>query len=164
MNLGVILPHTKLYGGVKRFLELGNVFIELGHRFTVYTVEGIAPDWFDFKGETKTFDKLKEDETDALFTTETKFIDELVNANAKRRILYHVRITENLRPFLKHKNIEIFACSTNIYLHDKKKYGIEAFKALGGVNTANYQPKTDYLVKDRPFVVMAYGRLVERVK
>ena len=36
MHLGVILPHTKLYGGVKRFLELGNIFIELGHTFTVY--------------------------------------------------------------------------------------------------------------------------------
>lgn len=164
MNIGVILPHTKLYGGVKRFLELGNVFIEAGYNFTVYTVEGKSPDWYDFKGETKTFNELKSDSIDALFTTEAKFINELVEANTKRRIFYHVRITENLRPFLKHKNIEIFACSTNIYLHDKKKYGIEAFKALGGVNIANYQPKTDYSVKDRPFCIMAYGRLVERVK
>ena len=53
MHLGVILPHTKLYGGVKRFLELGNIFIELGHTFTVYTVEGKSPSWYDFKGETK---------------------------------------------------------------------------------------------------------------
>lgn len=164
MNLGVILPHTKLYGGVKRFLELGNIFIGLGHQFTVYTIEGKAPDWYDFKGETKTFAHLQKDDIDALFTTETKFLDELVKANTKRRIFYHVRITENLRPILKHKNIEIFACSTNIYLHDKKKYGIDAFKALGGVNTANYSPKSSYVVKDRPFCIVAYGRLVERVK
>ena len=158
MNLGVILPHTKLYGGVKRFLELGNIFIELGH------IEGKSPDWYDFKGETKTFADLQKNEIDALFTTETKFLNELINANTKRRIFYHVRITENLRPILKQKNIEIFACSTNIYLHDKKKYGIEAFKALGGVNTANYSPKISYTVKSRPFCIVAYGRLVERVK
>lgn len=164
MNLGVILPHTKLYGGVKRFLELGNEFIRLGHHFTVYTVEGKAPDWFDFKGKTKTFAGLQQDDIDALFTTETKFLNELVNAKAKRRILYHVRITEKLQPFLKHKNIEIFACSSNIYLHDKKKYGIEPFKALGGVNVSNYKPKTSYKVENRPFCIMAYGRLVERVK
>lgn len=164
MNLGVILPHTKLYGGVKRFLELGNIFIKLGHNFTVYTIEGKTPDWYDFKGETKSFGKLKEDTIDALFTTETKFLEELITANTRRRIFYHVRITENLRPILKHRNIEIFACSTNIYLHDKKKYGIEAFKALGGIDIANYQPKNNYIVKDRSFCIMAYGRLVERVK
>lgn len=87
MNLGVILPHTKLYGGVKRFLELGNIFIERGHRFTVYTVDGAAPTWFDFKGETKTFDALTVDCLDALFTTEVRFLDQLTGANAKRKIL-----------------------------------------------------------------------------
>ena len=107
---------------------------------------------------------MQKNEIDALFTTETKFLNELINANTNRSIFYHVRITENLRPILKQKNIEIFACSTNIYLHDKKKYGIEAFKALGGVNTANYSPKISYTVKSRPFCIVAYGRLVERVK
>lgn len=164
MNLGVILPHTKLYGGVKRFLELGNIFIERGHRFTVYTVDGAAPTWFDFKGETKTFDALTADCLDALFTTEVRFLDQLTGANAKRKILYHVRITEKVRKALKIPGIEIFACSTNIYLYDKKKFGIEAFKAVGGVNTSNYQVKTDYAVDGRPFCVMAYGRLAERVK
>ena len=164
MHLGVILPHTKLYGGVKRFLELGNIFIEKGHSFTVYTPDGASPTWFNFKGETKPFSMLTEDSIDALFTTEVKFIEQLTTANARRRILYHVRITENLKPFLKHGGVEIFACSSNIYLHDKKKYGIEAFKALGGVDTSNYKAKESYAVKDRPFVVMAYGRLAERVK
>ena len=164
MNLGVILPTTKLYGGVKRFLELGNIFIEMGHNFTVYTNEGVAPTWFDFKGETKTFAYLKLDKIDALFTTETGFVDLLVNSNAKRRIVYHVRIKEDLRPFLKHDNIEVFACSTNIHIHDKKKYKIDTFEAYGGINLANYHPKTDYSVNNRPFIVMAYGRLSQMVK
>ena len=164
MHLGVILPHTKLYGGVKRFLELGNIFIELGHTFTVYTVEGKSPSWYDFKGETKNFAALQKDDIDALFTTEVKFLEQLTTANTKRKIFYHVRMTEKLRKALKYSDIEVFACSTNIYLYDKKKYGIEAFKALGGVNVSNYQEKTDYSVEGRPFCVMAYGRLAERVK
>lgn len=164
MHLGVILPHTKLYGGVKRFLELGNIFIELGHTFTVYTIEGKAPTWYDFKGETKTFVDLKKDDIDALFTTEVRFLEQLVTANTKKKIFYHVRMTEKVQKTLKYPDIEVFACSTNIYLYDKKKYGIEAFKALGGVNVLNYLEKTDYSVKDRPFCVMAYGRLAEKVK
>lgn len=164
MHLGVILPHTKLYGGVKRFLELGNIFIELGHTFTVYTIEGKAPTWYDFKGETKTFVDLKKDDIDALFTTEVRFLEQLVTANTKKKIFYHVRMTEKVQKTLKYPDIEVFACSTNIYLYDKKKYGIEAFKALGGVNVLNYLKKTDYSVKVRPFCVMAYGRLAEKVK
>ena len=79
MHLGVILPHTKLYGGVKRFLELGNIFIELGHTFTVYTVEGKSPSWYDFKGETKNFAALQKDDIDALFTTEVKFLEHFLS-------------------------------------------------------------------------------------
>ena len=41
MNLGVLLPHTKLYGGVKRFLELGNIFVTKGHRFIVFTPDEV---------------------------------------------------------------------------------------------------------------------------
>ena len=41
MKLGVLLPHTKLYGGVKRFLELGNIFVEKGHDFYVFTPDGL---------------------------------------------------------------------------------------------------------------------------
>lgn len=163
MNFGVILPHTKLYGGVKRFLELGNALIDLHQNFTVYTPEGKAPDWFHFNGATKSFDFLKEDLIDVLFTTESPFIDVLCSANAKHKVCYHVRITENMRPFLK-QGVEIFACSTNIYLHDREKYGNDDFKAFGGVNIAKYKPKFDYHVVDRPFCVMAYGRLVEHVK
>ena len=58
MNLGVVLPCTLLYGGVKRFMELGNIFIEMGHRFTVYSPDAQQPDWFDFKGEVKLFEAL----------------------------------------------------------------------------------------------------------
>ena len=43
MILGVLLPHTKLYGGVKRFLELGNIFVEHGHRLIVLTKDGKDP-------------------------------------------------------------------------------------------------------------------------
>ena len=50
MRLGVLLPHTKLYGGVKRFLELGNIFVEKGHDFCVYTPDATPPDWFSYKG------------------------------------------------------------------------------------------------------------------
>lgn len=164
MILGVLLPHTKLYGGVKRFLELGNIFVEKGHRFIVFTPDGQAPTWFNFKGEMQTFDHINDTELDALWTTTVKMMPRVLASKARHKIFYHVRKSEKLGKLLKNPNVEVFACSTNVYEHDLKKYHRTAFKAIGGVTIANYQPKRSYEVSSRPFVVMAYGRLIERVK
>ncbi len=40
LRIGALLPHVKLYGGIKRFFELGNQFVDLGHDFTAFTTEG----------------------------------------------------------------------------------------------------------------------------
>lgn len=164
MILGVILPHTKLYGGVKRFLELGNIFVEKGHRFIVFTPDGKAPEWFDFKGEMMTFKDIETCRLDALWTTTVKFMPMVLSSGAVHKIFYHVRKSDKVSKLMKNPEVEVFACSTNVYEYDLKKYGRTAFKAVGGVTVANYTPKKDYRVNDRPFVVMGYGRLSERVK
>lgn len=96
MILGVLLPHTKLYGGVKRFLELGNIFVEQGHRFIVFTPDGKGPDWFDFKGEMSTFDKIKGTKLDALWTTTVKMMPMVLESDARHKIFYHVRKSDNV--------------------------------------------------------------------
>lgn len=164
MNLGVLLPHTKLYGGVKRFLELGNIFVAKGHHFFVFTPDGKAPDWFLFKGEMATFNALPNYQLDALWTTTVEYMPLVLASNAKHKIFYHVRKSDHVRKLMKNPQVEVFACSTNIYNYDLKKFGRKTFKAIGGVTVANYTPKKDYKVEGRPFVVMAYGRLSERVK
>ena len=165
MRLGVLLPHTKLYGGVKRFLELGNVFVEKGHDFCVYTPDATPPDWFSYKGRMATFQQVTEDDLDALWTTTISYIPMLVSTKTRHKIFYHVRIKENLREVVRHPEIEIFACSTNVYEHDLRHYHRQPFMAAGGVTLANYQAKGDYGIDGgRPFVVMGYGRIAERVK
>lgn len=164
MILGVLLPHTKLYGGVKRFLELGNIFVAKGHRFIVFTPDGKGPSWFDYKGETATFDDVGVMELDALWTTTVKFMPMVLSSKARHKIFYHVRKNEKVKHLMKNPEVEVFACSTNVYDYDLKKYGRKAFKAIGGVTVSSYKPKQDYSLGHRPFVVMAYGRLAERVK
>lgn len=165
MKLGVLLPHTKLYGGVKRFLELGNAFIDKGHDFCVYTPDAQPPTWFRFKGRMARFEQLADDELDALWTTTVKFVPILAESKARHKIFYHVRIKEDLREVVRYPEVELFACSSNVYDYDKRRYGRNAFMAVGGVSLANYQPKNSYAVEEgRPFVVMGYGRIAERVK
>ena len=165
MRLGVLLPHTKLYGGVKRFLALGNIFVEKGHDFCVYTPDATPPDWFSYKGRMATFQQSAEDNLDALWTTTVSYVPMLVASKARHKIFYHVRIKEDLRSVMQYPEVELFACSSNVFESDLRRYHHEPFKAVGGVTLANYQPKNSYSIADgQPFVVMGYGRIAERVK
>ena len=51
MKIGAILPHLEAYGGIRRFLELGNAFTRRGIGYTVFSEKGQRCKWFkcDFK-------------------------------------------------------------------------------------------------------------------
>lgn len=165
LTLGVLLPHTKLYGGVKRFLELGNSFVKAGHDFIVFTPDALAPHWFDFHGRMAAFADLGSYDLDALWTTTVRYMGMVLNSNARHKIFYHVRKSEKIKALARNPEVEIYACSSNVYDYDLRHFKRQAVKAFGGVDTGNYAPRTDYSHDpSRPFVVMAYGRLAESVK
>lgn len=165
MRFAVILPNTKLYGGVKRFFELGDVLTQQGHTFFVFSPEGQKPEWYSGDVQTFRMDEISGFDLDVGFVTETRFLSLLFQTNAKRKILYFVRPSDKLHILKKYSGIEVFANSTNTYETARIKFGIEAFKAFGGINTTTYYPK-EILPKHEgdPFVVMTYGRIVEKIK
>lgn len=162
LRIGALLPHVKLYGGIKRFFELGNQFVDLGHDFTAFTAEGERPTWFNFKGEFKPTSELNSTQLDAVFFTELSLLEEIVKSNAKRKIYYIVNPSVNLNKIKKYKEIEFFANSSNLLQRAKKKFGIDAFPALGGINLKNFSVKPIRpIAPGEPFTVMAYGRIAE---
>lgn len=166
LNIGVVLPHTKLYGGVRRFLELGNFFVSKGHQAFIFTRDGKSPEWFNFKGQILTFERIKDFELDVLFFTEPSFASLVAEAKSTRKIFYFVRANENLKKIRKKvENVEFFANSTNMVQLAKRKFNIEAFPAIGGLNPEQYEPKQDLKIKQgKPFEILAYGRLAEKRK
>ncbi len=163
LKIGVILPHTKLYGGVRRFLELGNFFVSKGHQVFIFTRDGKSPGWFSFNGQILTLEKLGILDLDALFFTEPSFAPLVNEAKSGKKIFYFVRANENLKRIKKKvDNVEFFANSTNMVQLAKRKFNIEAFPAIGGLNPDQYVPKKELSINQgRPFEVLAYGRLAE---
>ena len=51
MRIGAIVPHLLAFGGIRRFLEVGNVFESMGHEFTLYPTEGEEVDWMAYVGK-----------------------------------------------------------------------------------------------------------------
>lgn len=162
LTLAAILPHTKLFGGVKRFFELATVLAAKGHQFIVFTPDGMAPDWYPTSCPVKKLTALPDYSFDAIFLTENAFLNEFLTARARIKIFYHVGPRVSLRRVLKHKEVSVFVNSTNMYEFDRRKYGIDAFKALGGIHIPELKKK-DRKEGD-PFTVMAYGRLGRRSK
>ena len=161
-KISVILPNCRLFGGVRRFFELGEIFIQKGHQMYIFTPDGIGPDWFQFSGTVDKLDNLHQYNLTLLFITEPVFLINLVNAQAALKVFYHVGPRASLSGVLKHSDIFIFSNSTNMYVYDKKKYGIETIKAIGGVHI----PETAKEISSdqNPFTIMCYGRLARKGK
>lgn len=161
-EIAVILPHCKLFGGVRRFFELGEIFIREGHTMTIFTPDGVPPTWFPFSGKVEKLSNLPTYSLTLLFTTEPVFLEHMVAANSQLKVFYHVGPGADLKEVLKHPEIFIFSNSSNMFLHDKKKYGIDTFRAIGGVHIPEYPKNIEE--KQDPFIIMCYGRLARRGK
>jgi glycosyltransferase involved in cell wall biosynthesis len=162
LRFGAVLPHTKLYGGIKRFFELGNQFVQMGHSMTLFTPAGENADWFDFTGNIAPHSSLHDYPLDAIFFTELSLLPLVLKSLAHRKIYYIVNPSVNLRKIKKYKEIEFFANSGNLLKKSRSKYGIDAFPALGGINIDNFPvKKRNTLDPGSPFTVMAYGRIAE---
>jgi glycosyltransferase involved in cell wall biosynthesis len=165
LTLGVILPHTKIFGGVKRFFEIGNILIQRGHKFIVFTPEGERPFWFDFKGDVQVLESISRFSFDALFTTEPAFLDDLFKADTKVRVFYAVLQRRYMRKVVAQKNLIIFANSGKLYdyLGGEKRKNL--VKCIGGIdaNKFHYQPKEPRNPSE-PFTVLAYGRFYRKKK
>jgi len=61
MKIGAILPHLKAFGGVRRFLEVGQVLMSRGHDYRVFSKEPGGLDWFDYAGPIEGWDRIEAD-------------------------------------------------------------------------------------------------------
>ena len=43
LDIGVLLPGVGVFGGVRRFIEIGNELVRRGHRYTLYHPTGEPP-------------------------------------------------------------------------------------------------------------------------
>ena len=64
MRIGMFLPHLGVFGGVRRYLELGNEWVALGHEVTLYHPAGTPSAWLPFAGRTAPLSQAATEDTD----------------------------------------------------------------------------------------------------
>lgn len=132
-SIACVLPHFKPYGGVRRHLELGNVFVERGHSYSVYCYRGsTACDWFHFKGKIKTAIPITED---VLLVSSPTDFKHLQNVSAHTKIFVWVigggiYIAQYRRLYGKYN----FIVNHEEFL----EYFPKAHLCVGGVNTSHF--------------------------
>jgi len=142
LRIGAIVPHLLLFGGVRRYLELGNCFVARGHEFSIYTPEGAPPAWFPFRGEVRRLDSLESHEHDVLMSGSPELLTYLDRGRAKVRVFYlQLEGIEGERRIICSGKYRIMVNSSGLAKRVKKRYGVTPLEqGRGGVNPDLFHP------------------------
>jgi glycosyltransferase involved in cell wall biosynthesis len=159
LRIGAILPHLLVFGGVRRYLELGNAFVSRGHQFTIFTPDGMAPDWISFTGEVKPLDSITKHSNDITISGSPELIDWLDTAPSRIRIFYlQLEGVHGEDDIVRSGKYTIMVNSGGLARRIQKRYGIAPLNGIGGVNPELFHP-VETGRSSGPFRILCYGRL-----
>src|SRR5262252_4171256 len=90
MNIALFLPHVGVFGGVRRYLELGNEWVAAGHAVTLHHPAGTPSAWLPFAGRTATLAAAAGAESDVAIAGDAHTYAAFRAAPARRHIYYCV--------------------------------------------------------------------------
>lgn len=90
MRIALFLPHVGVFGGVRRFLEIGNAWVAAGHEVRLYHPEGGAPDWLPFGGVTRPLDSAVVESSDVAWCGDAGTYAGFRSHRAARHVYYCV--------------------------------------------------------------------------
>jgi glycosyltransferase involved in cell wall biosynthesis len=165
MKIAALLPHVEVFGGVRRYLELGSELLRRGHEFTLFHPEGGPPGWFEFRGEILPFSRLGERPFDVGLCSEYSILPRFEELRARAKYFYFVLEGHKLeRTVARRKDLLFLGNSEGICRRMERKYGIACRRAAGGVNLDVFHPIPAAESRPAGPVVLCYGRITKRRK
>ena len=163
MKIAALLPHVEVFGGVRRYLELGNEFARRGHSFVLFHPQGGRPDWLDFQAETRPFSSLAADSFDIALCSEYSILPQFESLRAASKYFYFVLEGHKKEKEIVRKKFLFLGNSEGICRRMERKYGILCHRAPGGINTRIFHPAPDKPVRET-LNILCYGRIYKRRK
>ena len=166
LDFGALLPGIGVFGGVRRFLEIGNALVGRGHRFVLYHPGGERPEWLPFAGEVRALDALGNSRHDALVCGEPALLPRFEAAPARLKLFYCVleKLPEERR-IVRHPGWVVLANSSGLQDRLWRRHRVRAEEAVGGIDLELFRPPA-VPRPERPEIlrVLSYGRLSRRRK
>lgn len=163
MKIAALLPHVETFGGVRRYIEIGNELSKRGHYFVLFHPEGNKPEWLEFKGRTESFSSLEKESFNVALCSEYSILPYYEKLKARTKFFYFLLEGHKKEKEVARKNYFFLGNSKGICQRIKKKYNRPCFNAAGGVNTQIFYPLKKEARKNE-FRVLCYGRLYKRRK
>ncbi|NIO48928.1 MAG: glycosyltransferase [Candidatus Aminicenantes bacterium] len=164
MKIAAVLPHVDIFGGVRRYLEIGNELSSRGHYFVLFHPDGSNPEWFEFKGVTKSFLSLDEEAFDIGLCSEYSVLPYFERLNARAKFFYFLLKGHKEERKTVKKNYFFLGNSEGLCRHLEKKYKISCSRAPGGVNPEFFYPAKKGEIERNEIRVLCYGRIYRKRK
>jgi glycosyltransferase involved in cell wall biosynthesis len=163
VRIAALLPHIQVFGGVRRYLELGTQFVRHGHEFTLFHPAGGPPDWLPFAGRTLPFSAIGNESFDIGLCSEYSVLDRFSLLPASRKYFYFVLEGHKREREVARSGLRLLANSEGLARRIERKYGAACLRAPGGINPDLFHPLPAASPRDT-FNVLCYGRIYKRRK
>ncbi|HTM57981.1 MAG TPA: glycosyltransferase family 4 protein [Candidatus Udaeobacter sp.] len=141
MRIALFLPHVGVFGGVRRFIELGNAWARRGHSPTLYHPAGSPPSWLPFAGEVLPLDRAIAAESDLAFSADPLTFESFVQHSSKRHVYYCVIEGDALaRRGLGDPRLTVAANSGPLLRSLQRHSSRPVLDGIGGIDVLRFRP------------------------
>ncbi len=153
MWIAWLISSGGIFGSVREMIETSNVLVDLGHKVTIYTPQGVDAKWLPCKANFRKMGHLDKDCPDVLFlmtTPEEPYFSIWKNSKAKIKsycMMGYATDALHKEPdrFLSEKHNWIVKnhwciCDGSWQLRDMKRFNPDVGPAIGGVNLDQFHP------------------------
>jgi len=183
MRIAALLPHTEVFGGVRRTIEVGNSLLRRGHRFVLFTPAGKRPDWLEFRGEVRRFESIPAEDFEVGICSEYSILPDFERLEAGAKFFYFVLEGHKKERETARRGFYYLGWSEGICRRMERKYKVRCFRAPGGINPEIFyrlpkaessattvdgqtaaQPASGQAHPGRNIKILCYGRVYKKRK
>jgi len=158
MKISLFLPHVGVFGGVRRFLELGNAWVASGHDVDLYHPSGESPEWLPFAGQTRPLAAAADASSDLAIGADPHTWPQFRGHRAARHLYYCVIEGDpGLAPAIADREVLLAANSTPLRRWVGARSGRPVLDGVGGIRLDRFQPAPERRA-GAPLRVLLNGR------
>jgi glycosyltransferase involved in cell wall biosynthesis len=158
MRIATFLPHVGVFGGVRRFLELGNEWVAAGHHVTLHHPDGTPPAWLEFHGAVAPLADAARSRSDLAFCADPHTWSAFRAHDSGRHVYYCVIEGDpGLRAAVADRDVTLAANSGPLRAALERRAGRPVLDGIGGIRTTRFRPDASRRA-DSPLRVLVNGR------
>jgi glycosyltransferase involved in cell wall biosynthesis len=139
--ISLFLPHVGVFGGVRRFIELGNAWSAMGHGVTLFHPEGTQPDWLPFAGTVRRLESASSFAADLAVCADSGTFDTFLAHRAVRHLYYCVIEGDRTAGLAAHMpQVRLAANSGALRSALERRTKRAVLDGIGGLNLRQFRP------------------------